>query len=86
MLLGWEMNKNEMLDAVIGKVTPCAAGWEVAFAPDCTTWVTVRRDEHAEPKVGDVITVTVPKVVQIHSPPNPKVTLDAHSASAGSEE
>ena len=60
----------ETLDAVIGKVTPCAAGWNVAFAPDCTTWVTVRRDEHAEPKVGNFITVTVPKVVQIHSQPN----------------
>ena len=46
--------------------------WEVAFAPDCTTWITVRRDEHDEPKVGDFITVTVPKVVAIHSQPNAK--------------
>ena len=68
----------ETLDAVIGKVTPCAAGWNVAFAPDCTTWVTVRRDEHAEPKVGNFITVTVPKVVQIHSQPNPTGQAAAH--------
>ena len=34
------------------------------------TWITVRRDEHDEPKVGDSITVTVPKVVAIHSQPN----------------
>ena len=59
--------------ALIGKVTEVENGWEVAFAPDCTTWITVRRDEHAEPKVGDFITVTVPKVVAIHSQPNPRV-------------
>lgn len=61
----------ETTDAVIGRVTPVDNGWEVAFAPDCTTWITVRRDEHDEPKVGDFITVTVPKVVAIHSQPNP---------------
>ena len=63
----------ETTSALIGKVTEVENGWEVAFAPDCTTWVTVRRDEHDEPKVGDSITVTVPKVVAIHSQPNPKV-------------
>lgn len=61
----------ETTDAVIGHVTPVDNGWEVAFAPDCTTWITVRRDEHDEPKVGDFITVTVPKAVAIHSQPNP---------------
>jgi CRISPR/Cas system-associated protein Cas10 (large subunit of type III CRISPR-Cas system) len=60
----------ETTSALIGKVTEVENGWEVAFAPDCTTWVTVRRDEHDEPKVGDSITVTVPKVVAIHSQPN----------------
>ena len=59
----------ETTDAVIGRVTPVDNGWEIAFAPDCTTWITVRRDEHDEPKVGDFITVTVPKVVAIHSQP-----------------
>ena len=62
----------ETTSALIGKVTEVENGWEVAFAPDCTTWVTVRRDEHDEPKVGDSITVTVPKVVAIHSQPNAK--------------
>jgi hypothetical protein len=51
----------------------------VAFAPDCTTWVTVRRDEHDEPKVGDFITVTVPKVVAIHSQPNDQVEFQEGS-------
>ena len=60
----------ETTSALIGNVTEVENGWEVAFAPDCTTWVTVRRDEHDEPKVGDFITVTVPKVVAIHSQPN----------------
>ena len=60
----------ETTSALIGKVTEVENGWEVAFAPDCTTWITVRRDEHDEPKVGDSITVTVPKVVAIHSQPN----------------
>ena len=60
----------ETTDAVIGHVTPVDNGWEVAFAPDCTTWITVRSDEHDEPKVGDFITVTVPKAVAIHSQPN----------------
>lgn len=68
----------ETTDAVIGHVTPVDNGWEVAFAPDCTTWVTVRRDEHDEPKVGDSITVTVPKVVAIHSQPNPSGQATAH--------
>lgn len=63
----------ETTDAVIGHVLPVDNGWEVAFAPDCTTWITVRRDEHDEPKVGDIITVTVPKAVAIHSQPNPAV-------------
>ena len=62
----------ETTSALIGKVTEVENGWEVAFAPDCTTWITVRRDEHDEPKVGDFITVTVPKVVAIHSQPNAK--------------
>ena len=61
----------ETTDAVIGHVTPVDNGWEVAFAPDCTTWITVLRDEHDEPKVGDFITVTVPKAVAIHSQPKP---------------
>ena len=61
----------ETTSALIGKVTEVENGWEVAFAPDCTTWITVRRDEHDEPKVGDSIIVTVPKVVAIHSQPNP---------------
>ncbi len=60
----------ETTSALIGKVTEVENGWEVAFAPDCTTWITVRRDEHDEPKVGDFITVTVPKAVAIHSQPN----------------
>lgn len=63
----------ETTSALIGKVTEVENGWEVAFAPDCTTWITVRRDEHDEPKVGDFITVTVPKAVAIHSQPNPTV-------------
>ena len=67
----------ETTDAVIGRVTPVDNGWEIAFAPDCTTWITVRRDEHDEPKVGDFITVTVPKVVAIHSQPNPIFRLEA---------
>ena len=61
----------ETTSALIGNVTEVENGWEVAFAPDCTTWITVRRDEHDEPKVGDFITVTVPKAVAIHSQPNP---------------
>ena len=65
----------ETTSALIGTATEVENGWEVAFAPDCTTWVTVRRDEHDEPKVGDFITVTVPKVVAIHSQPNPKVQI-----------
>lgn len=64
----------ETTSALIGKVTEVENGWEVAFAPDCTTWVTVRRDEHDEPKVGDSITVTVPKVVAIHSQPQPQTS------------
>ena len=68
----------ETTDAVIGRVTPVDNGWEIAFAPDCTTWITVRRDEHDEPKVGDSITVTVPKVVAIHSQPNPGGLRTAH--------
>ena len=68
----------ETTDAVIGRVTPVDNGWEIAFAPDCTTWITVRRDEHDEPKVGDFITVTVPKVVAIHSQPNPGGLRTAH--------
>ena len=39
----------ETTSALIGKVTEVENGWEVAFAPDCTTWITVRRDEYAEP-------------------------------------
>lgn len=75
----------ETLDCIIGRVTPCAAGWDVELAPsgclirdrdDFATWITVRRDEHDEPKVGDFITVTVPKVVAIHSQPNPKVLVE----------
>jgi len=69
----------ETTSALIGKVTEVENGWEVAFAPDCTTWITVRRDEHDEPKVGDYITVTVPKVVAIHSQPNPTVTGDSEA-------
>lgn len=68
----------ETTSALIGKVTEVENGWEVAFAPDCTTWITVRRDEHDEPKVGDFITVTVPKVVAIHSQPNPGGLRTAH--------
>ncbi len=72
----------ETTSALIGKVTEVENGWEVAFAPDCTTWITVRRDEHDEPKVGDFITVTVPKAVAIHSQPNPGVH-PSPDASAG---
>jgi len=72
-------NMFETTSALIGKVTEVENGWEVAFAPDCTTWITVRRDEHDEPKVGDYITVTVPKVVAIHSQPNPTVTGDSEA-------
>ena len=70
----------ETLDCIIGRVAPCATGWNVEFAPsgclirdrdECATWITVRRDEYAEPKVGDFITVTVPKVLRIDSKPNP---------------
>ena len=55
--------------SLIGKVTEVRMDGE-AFAPDCTTWITVRRDEHDEPKVGDFIARDGSEAVAIHSQPN----------------
>ena len=54
--------------AVIGKVTRKSFGWDVALAPDNTTWLSVyEADGFKEPKVGDVITVMPPQAISIET-------------------
>lgn len=47
---------------LVGKVDSVTR--EVAFAPDCTTWITIP-EEFPLPEVGDIVEVIPPRVVKV---------------------
>lgn len=51
---------------MIGKVVQRDGGWDVSFAPDNTTWISVRFDQVEQPpEVGDEFEVIPPRVIGI---------------------
>ncbi|NUQ71691.1 MAG: hypothetical protein HUU17_12845 [Chthonomonadales bacterium] len=57
--------RTDTIRAVVGKVTPTTYGADIALAPDNDTWLSVYNEDGPLPRVGDIVTVTVPRVVAV---------------------
>jgi hypothetical protein len=56
------------IKAVVGEVTRRPYGADVALAPDNETWLSFYADSGLPmPRVGDVVTIEVPRVVAVKS-------------------
>lgn len=63
------MTEFETQAFVICDVTNGPYGWDIHLGPeDDDPWVSVKRDEWPKPQIGQIATVTLPRVTSIEDP------------------